>query len=496
MSLKSLERVRQTLGFRLTAWYSGLFIVSVLVLFGTTYVLLAAALQRRDRDEMHAELDEYIGEYQRGGIAAAKNRADFEKTQAGKTVFFVRLADSDNTTLFRNSSQRWKRFNLDRLESKEADESRDTLMVASQPWGRFTLKRLRKQDVNDAIQWMQLPATDGDEDALEIASVRLAGGVQLQVGKSTEDREELLEEFGSFFAMVLLPVVVLGVAGGAFVARRALRPLQDLVSVVQSITTTGKLSARVPVTGSADELDELSRLFNSMLDRIALLITGMQHSLDNVAHDLRTPMTRLRGMAEMALQSDEEGEVLRDVLGSCVEESERILAMLNTLMDISEAETGTMKLDVGPVNVRDLLARSVALYREVAEEKEVAVSMTAPAALSIRADGNRMQQALANLLDNAIKYTPPGGAVQLTASPHRQHAIITVRDTGLGIAPDELSKVWDRLYRSDKSRSQRGLGLGLSLVKAIIQAHQGTVAVSSTPGQGSLFTLSLPLSLP
>lgn len=343
---------------------------------------------------------------------------------------------------------------------------------------------------------MRVLVVEDEDDVLEIALLQLPDGSLLQVGTSTEGREDLLEEFGGAFAGVMIPVVVIGLAGGSFLAFRALRPLRGLITSLQSIVATGNLTARVPVADTGDELDELSLLFNGLLAKIGLLITGMQNSLDNVAHDLRTPMTKVRGIAEMALQAEEKADLLREALVTCVEESERILAMVNTLMDISEAETGTMHLEVHPVNVLALIENVVELYRYVAEDKGVAVSVSAPLELSISADRNRMQQVLANLLDNALKYTPRGGSVEVAASSLGHQVIITVTDTGIGIPAEELVKIWDRLYRGDKSRSQRGLGLGLSLVKAIVQAHQGQVEVSNEIGQGAQFVLHLPAQTP
>jgi signal transduction histidine kinase len=205
-------------------------------------------------------------------------------------------------------------------------------------------------------------------------------------------------------------------------------------------------------------------------------------------------MTRLRGVADLALQSEEKAELCREALANCVEESERIIAMLNTLMDISEAETGAMLLTSDKVSVGCLIDDVVALYSHVAEDKGVTICSTARKELFLTADRNRMLQVLANLLDNAIKYTPSGGRVRIEAYSQQREVVITVSDTGIGIPAEERTRIWERLFRGDRSRSQRGLGLGLSLVKAIVQAHQGRVEVYSETGQGSEFALHLPHS--
>ncbi|HXG20381.1 MAG TPA: HAMP domain-containing sensor histidine kinase [Methylomirabilota bacterium] len=464
MFFASLRRLRHTTGVRLTLWYCGAFMVSTLAVLSVAYFLLASTLQRKDREAIQLQLQQCLLAYQRGGVAAVENEIATQKNQAGKIVFFVRVADQDRHTLSMTIPSKWERFDLSQLDVEHEGKPQ---------------------------KWMQIPAR-GEDEVLEVASSRLPDGVLIQVGLSTEEREDVLEDFLGVLAGIVLPVMLVGLGSGAFFAMRALRPLRALTQTLQSILSTGQLTARASVRATGDELEELSALFNRMLDRIEVLIVGMRSALDNVAHDLRTPMTRLRGMAEMALQEHGRGEGAHAALANCIEESDRILAMLNTLMDISEAETGAMRLDLQPVRVREVVAQVVDLYADVAEDKGVTVSLAIPEALCIVADPNRIQQVFANLLDNAIKYTPPHGAVTISGEQHDYQVILTVVDTGMGIAAEDLPRIWDRLYRGDKSRSQRGLGLGLSLVKAVVHAHQGEVTVCSQPGGGAQFSLSFP----
>jgi signal transduction histidine kinase len=277
-----------------------------------------------------------------------------------------------------------------------------------------------------------------------------------------------------------------------FLASRTLRPIRSLIETLRSIIETGKMEVRAPTHQTGDELDVLATLFNVLLGKINILITGMQRSLDNVAHDLRTPLMRLRGIAETALRSEQTREGSREALMDSLEESERIVSMLNTLMDISEADAGTMKLHLEEVDLLDLIEDVVRLYQHVAEERGIRIHTSCARGLYLTVDLNRMRQALANLLDNAIKYTRPGGRVDIEARSRQYEIVIMVSDRGMGISHEELPKIWDRLYRGDKSRSEHGLGLGLSLVKAIVQAHKGHVDVSSISGVGSSFYIYLP----
>ncbi len=459
------DSLRKAISFRLALWYSAFFVLGTVSLFALAYFLLAATLRQHDRDSLEERLQQLAAQYQATDLAGLKKTLARETRLRKTKPFFIRIAGPRNTTVFVEIPDQWAQFDLSRLE---------------------------RMPLADPGALLRLAAKD-DEAVLEIAGTRLPDGGVLQIGKSTEERDSVLESFGWIVAGVMIPMVVVGVLGGAFLARRSLRPIRQLIQTVRAIES-GAMAARVPIRQTGDELDELGTLFNGMLDKIATLVQGMRNALDNVAHDLRTPMARIRGTAEIALRSGPEPEIYREALADCVEESDQLLQMLNTLMDISEAETGMLKLQMEPVNISELLADAINLYQHVAEEKALAVSVTAPQRIWLTADRNRLRQVMANLLDNAIKYTPEGGRIAVQVCPEQNGVEIRVADTGIGMTPDELSKIWDRLYRGDRSRSQRGLGLGLSLVKAVVEAHKGHVSASSGPGAGSVFTVTLPVA--
>jgi heavy metal sensor kinase len=462
MFLRPLKGLTHTVGFRLTLWYSGMFILSMSFLFSLVYIILSASLIGQDRESIQAQLRELSSVYTEGGLDALERDVTREKKFEKRSSFFVRLADPGNETVFFILPYQWAEFDFKALEEKPSED------------------------------WLELPSRTG-KGSLAVASARLAFGYTLQVGKSTDEREKMLRNFRRIFVAALIPLVLFAFVGGIFLSRRALRPIRQLTDTVQSISK-GRMDARAPALRTRDELGELVNLFNSMVEQIEKLVRGMKDSLDNVAHDLRTPMTRMRGAAEMALRTDTGLDGCREALAECIEEADRMLRMLNTLMDISEAESGAMTLDPEEVKVCEVVGEIVDLYRYVAEDKGVSIETACPHELTLFADLVRVRQALGNLVDNAVKYTPPGGAVEVAARSEGGRILIAVGDTGIGMGPEELPRIWDRLYRSDQSRSQKGLGLGLSLVKAIVEAHEGEVRVSSEPGKGSVFTLSIPSS--
>ncbi len=464
MFLKSLSRIRKTIGFRISIWHSGILIVSSLLLLIVAHYFLSSVLTQKDREGSRLKLNQTASQYEKDGIEGIRKEIALQRTLGPQDSYFIRVAGPRNNTLVSSDAADFEDFDLNELQ---------TATGSPEAWIRLT--EPEKKHMLDT------------GEILEITTRPLPDGNLLQVGKTSEYRGDLLERFRWSFGLVMIPLLLLV---ATLLSVRTLRPLRSMIDTVKSIQD-GKLDSRVKTTGTGDELDELANLFNGMLDRIENLIEGMQNSLDNVAHDLRTPLTRLRAVAEGAFQSEPNQDTYREALADCMEESEHILAMLNMLMDISEAEAGSIKLNLENIPVLELMEDTADLYRYVAEDKGLQISVDCPEDLRVTADRNRTRQALANLVDNAVKYTEPGGEINLQAHQSDGEVIIHVSDTGIGIPPEELPRIWERLYRSNDVRSSKGIGLGLSLVRAIVQGHGGTVEVISQSGKGSVFKIHL-----
>jgi methyl-accepting chemotaxis protein len=355
------KKLNNTIGLRIAAGYSLLMLLSILILVAIAYAFLSSTLTRHDRDQVSIELQSLRAQYLEGGMNSFEQTVLQNDQFRKNNPFFTRVVDRSGHT---------------------------SKMYFPQYWSEFDLAALERMPPGQPGSWFHLPALDHSWE-LEILNEQLADGFSFQVGVSTEDRETVLARLKETFLFAVVPLMALGLSGGALLAQRALRPVRHLVQTVTAINA-GQLEARAPRSLKGDELDDLGRLFNEMLDKIRTLIDGMKNALDAVAHDLRTPMTRFRNRAEAALRQDGDLQASQEALQDCMEESDHILRMLNMLMDISEAETGTLQLNRQEVDLTALVVNVAEMYRYVAEEKDVELTTTLTPQVKANLDPERI----------------------------------------------------------------------------------------------------------
>lgn len=459
MSSKWRDTFRHALTLRLSLWYAGLFVAGAVVLLVGTYGLLAQALVAQDHDVLESMLNHYADEFERAGLAGLERTLAVDASQGRHEGVLVRVAGPQTEVRYLWQPAGWTAADLSALASRTSD-----------PWTSFTGVR--------------------EGTRFEVGTVTLSNGIVVQVGRSSHMRDQLLSQFRERALGIGALVLAVAIVGGIAIALGALAPVRRLDAAIAEILATGRFDATVPTYGTGDPLDRLGARVNVMLARIHALIGGMRAALDNVAHDLRTPLTRFRMVTDRALISDDPS-TWHEGLIAAADEANRVAATLSTLIDISEAETGTMQLRLEQLTLRHVVEEAVSLYTDEADERGLALVVSMPSDIGLVADRVRIRQALANLVENAVKYTERG-QVEVSAFAEGDSVTIRVEDTGMGIPATDLPYVWDRLYRGDASRSSRGLGLGLSMVRAIVRAHGGSASVVSGVGHGSAFIVKLP----
>jgi signal transduction histidine kinase len=332
----------------------------------------------------------------------------------------------------------------------------------------------------------------------------LPGGSRLLVGRDIEEQQRLGEIIRRAFGWSLLLIGVFGGLGGWAVSKRMLKRVEDMTATTQGIMV-GDLDGRLAIKGTGDELDRLALALNAMLDRINELMTGMQQVSDNIAHDLKTPLTRLRNRADEALRNATSPEELRAALESAIEESDNLIRVFNALLMIARLEAGNATDLTAECDAAEIVSGVVELYEAVAEEAGIPLQAEIEPHLPVHGSRELLGQALANLIDNAIKYgaSPEGrnvaGPITVAARRSGGRILITVADRGPGIPEADRERVRERFVRLENSRTRPGFGLGLSLVNAVARLHEGVFRIEDnepgeSPGRapGLRATLDLP----
>jgi signal transduction histidine kinase len=324
---------------------------------------------------------------------------------------------------------------------------------------------------------------------------RLAGGFRLMVGRDVEERARLREVMQRAFLYSLIMIGILGCAGGWFITRRVLKRVDDMTETTRTIMN-GALDGRLKVEGSGDELDRLAQNLNAMLDRIGELMLGMREVSDNIAHDLKTPLTRLRNKADEALRTAHTQDELRAALEANIEESDNLIRIFNALLMIARLESGSDRSALADFDASEVVRDVAELYDVLADEAGVPLNAQIQDGLVVHGNRELLGQALANLLENALKYgtsaTGEATTIDVTVARARAEAVITVADGGAGIPAEERSRVTERFVRLESARSSPGFGLGLSLVAAVARLHGGQLLLDDNkPGLKAQLILPL-----
>ena len=459
---------------RLTLWYTVVSTVLVLLLGVSAYELLSYSLSR----EVDAALQ---------GVASTL----VERARGGKAVPSVPDVDDLFRRFFGFSP--WDRYYrmLDPRGQREPQQQPDRTP-------EITLSRQAMDNASHGISTFETVQEPGHYPIrLLTAPVMEAGRMVnlIQVGMSLRNSMETRFRFLLTVAALFPMGLVLAGSGGWLLARRAFRPVDQMVAAAQRIGAE-HLAERLEETGAGDELDRLAGTLNRMLGRLDASFNQVRQFSADASHELQTPLTILKGELEVALRSPRTQEEYQATLKSILEEVDRIAHLVDSLLLLQRAEVGALRMDRRPVDLSEIVEEVFWRLKVVADSRKQDLMMEIPEPVVVPGDRERLRRLLLNLVDNAVKYTGPGGRITISLGREAAQAMLVVSDTGLGIPGDEAERIFQPFYRSPGARdlSEKGAGLGLSIVRSIARAHGGEVEVSSEPGRGSTFTVLLPLA--
>ena len=469
MLLKTKGNLFHSFSFRLTVWYAILFITSLIIIFFISYKILLSDLVHVVDRGLLAETTSVENEFYKDGLDKVKSDIRESIEEEGKNKIFYRLLSSNLNILATSDPLKWPCLNFPQMSK-----------WASMAAGSNTIyQTLSPPDRNFKIR---------------IISRGIFGGKYIvQIGKTMRDEEELVGVYKKVFGGAVLVLLLCGIVLAWIEAQRAMRGVKRVTHMARNIGYNG-ICDRVQSQGEGEEIDDLAQTFNTMLDRIEDLMRGLKDVTNNIAHDLRTPITRIRGLAETTLGKDQSIENFQESVGNIVEECDRLVVMINTMLEIAEADAGLKKIDKAPVDIVALVKKGGDIFLPVAQDKGIHLDFKSSSdRLVVMGEPMRLQRVISNLLDNAIKFTAQGGDIRVEIEKKGTDAIIFIKDTGIGIDESHKTRIFEKFYRIESSRSAPGNGLGLSYVQSIVSSMGGTVEVESILARGSIFIVKLPL---
>jgi signal transduction histidine kinase len=465
--VNALGKLIRTTAFKLTLFYLAIFVLFAASLLGYFALNTRRLITDQITTTVTREINALSEQYTQGGIRRLVIAVDLRSRRPGSSLYLVTTPTGEGLA-----------GNVGSLEPGVLDHP---------GWLETNYRRL--------------DAPEGSDHHALAEVVQLPGGFHLLVGRDLEERERLFGIIANAGQWSLALVVVLGLAGGFFVSQRVLKRIDAMTDTAQTIMK-GDLAGRLPVAGTGDELDRLADRFNAMLERIEALMLGLKEVSDNIAHDLKTPLTRLRNRCEQALRNPTGDGGYRTALESTIAESDDLIRTFDALLMIARAESGQARDNMIEFDAADIARDVGELYEPLAEEKGIALTVEANGAAPVRGNRELVSQALANLVDNAIKYAGPDGKMNgtpaeivVSAGNDGDRIALSVGDRGPGIAEADRGRVVERFVRLERSRSEPGSGLGLSLASAVARLHGGELRLEDNhPGLRS--TIALPRAGP
>ncbi len=443
---------------RLTLAFTALYVIGTLLIFVFLNYQLRVVLIAQVDKALLDQQSRLTLQYKEAGIPALLRAVRGELLSRGQSDRTYRVFDASG---------------------KKTLEVGDLQLPAELPAG----KGIREIDAQTA--------GDGAPVKARLLTFTISDRIKVYIAKSTQSTDELMASFRSAFITTVVLILLLGLAGGWWLAKRFWIQIESFNQMALKIVNSGNLTSRMPVVGN-DEFSVLATNMNAILDKMEKLFQGIRQVSDNIAHDLRSPLTRLRADVEVTLQESDPKQY-RLTLERVLAELQNMQEIFQSLLSLGQAEAGSLKIRKKLLNLAQLLEDIIELYGPLAEDKGLVFDARISADLAIEGDRQLLAQALSNLLDNAVKYVPEGGKIVLTAEMHGDKAEIHLDDSGPGIPPDMRKKVFDRFVRVDPSRTLPGTGLGLSLVKAFIELHQGSITLSDSKLGGTSFIIVLPV---
>lgn len=456
--MRALKLLRTT-AFRLALVYVLVFAVSAAMLISYIYISTSSFMAAQTDETLNAEITGLEEQYRQRGLPGLR-QIIIERSSRSESSLYL-LANADFSRIAGN------------LLAWPEDAEREP-----NGYMNFTYDR---------------QVADGIEKRLVRArQFRLPGNFYLLVGRDVVDRRGVEDLITDALLWAGALTLALGLLGGFVISRNMMRRIEAINRTSRDIIE-GDLSRRVELTGIGDEFDELASNLNDMLDQISRLMAGMREVSDNIAHDLRTPLNRLRSRLEVTLMKPQGDQEYREALEQAISDADGLISTFNALLLITRAESGVLRENFAPADLAAIVRDMSELYEPVAEAKNIHFRAISGPPVICRGDRSLISQALGNMIDNAIKYTPSGGAVSVWVQRESDSATLNVRDNGPGIPADDRPRVLQRFVRLEASRHTPGSGLGLSLVAAVAQLHEGELQLGDA-GPGLIASLRLPLA--